>query len=323
MAQSMCVVGIDVSKSKLDAYVNASGEARQVTNDPAGHRDVAAWAARSGASIVVMEASGGYEKSVARALRRSRFTVHVVDPKRVRLYARAMGQLAKTDRIDARVIAEFGAAVIAVGRLPLPAPDDPERDRLGALLGARLDLVEHRDALRQQIDATEPGPAGSALRRVNQRMKVEIAQLERRMAAAIARHEPFARLARRLETVPGLGPVAIAALLAWLPELGYARSQRIAALVGVAPFAEDSGQHEAPRHIRGGRKKLRNVLYMATVCARTWNPVMKRHYERLEARGKPGKLAIVACMRKLLGIITAMVMRQEDWMPRPAAPTSV
>jgi transposase len=317
MAQSVNVVGIDVSKGTLDAYVRHD-QARQVANDAAGHQALVVWLKALGVTVAVMEASGGYEKHIARALRKAGMAAHVVDPKRVRHYAKAIGQLAKTDRIDARLICQYGAAVIAADRLPLPVPDDPARDRLEALVAARADLVEHRDALQQQCAAVAPGPARQALQRVHVRLRHEIAQLDRRIAAVIAGHPPFAALARRLDSVPGLGPVAIAAILAWLPELGHAGRRRIAALVGVAPVADDSGERTGQRHIAGGRKKLRNVLYMATLSARTCNPVLKPHYEQLLARGKLGKVALIACLRKLLGILTAMIVRQQDWMPRLA-----
>ena len=315
MPQSGSVVGIDVSKRTLDAYVQED-QTRQVANAAAGHQDLIAWLKPLGVSVVVMEASGGYEKDLARALRRAGFAVHVVDPKRVRHYAQAIGQLAKTDRIDARVICQYGAAIMAVDRLPLPMPDDPARERLGVLLAARADLVDHRDALTQQIDALAPGPARQALQRVYSRLQREIGQLERRMTAVIEGHPPFASLARRLDSVPGLGPIAIAAILAWLPELGHADRRRVAALVGVAPVAWDSGESKGRRRIAGGRTKLRNILYMATLGAATrWNPVLKAHYEQLRARGKEAKVALIACLRKLLGILTAMVVKQQDWTP--------
>jgi transposase len=323
MAHSQAVVGIDVSSGKLDAYVLRREQSRQVTNDAAGHRRLIVWAKALGADTAVLEASGGYEKLVVRALRRAGFVVHVVDPKRVRHFANALGQLAKTDAIDARIIAQYGAAALAADRLQLPRPDDPERERLGDLLGARADLIGHRDALQQQIRAVSAGPARNALRQVHATIKRHIKQLDRNMAELIAKHAPFAALARRLDTVPGLGLVSIAALLAWLPELGYAEHEQIAALVGVAPFAKDSGEHNGKRHIAGGRKKLRNVLYMPMLAATQCNPVLATFYQRLVAAGKPKKAALVACMRKLLGILTAMIVKQEDWTPRNGAPASV
>src|SRR5262245_990909 len=215
------VVCVDGSSGKLDAYVHGRDQSRQVTNDAAGYRDLVAWARAAGAKAAVMEASGGYERDVARALRRAGFAVYVVDPKRVRHYAKALGQLAKTDPIDARIIAEYGTTMLAAGRLRLPQPDDPQRDRLSELLGARGALIEHRDTLQQQSNAMPAGPARQALKDAHASLKLRIKQLERQISALIAEHAPFAALARRLDTVPGLGPVAIAALIAWLPELGY------------------------------------------------------------------------------------------------------
>ena len=318
MPQSGNVVGIDVSKRALDVHFSKDQE-RRVANDAGGHQDLIAWFKTLAVTVVVMEASGGYKKELARALRRAGFAVHVVDPKRVRHYAQAIGQLAKTDRIDARIICQYGAAILALDRLPLPMPDDPARERLGDLLAARADLVEHGDALKQQIDALAPGPARQALQRVHTRLQREIDQLARRMATLIEGHPPFANLARRLDTVPGLGPVSIAAILAWLPELGHADRRRIAALVGVAPVAWDTGQSQGRRCIAGGRKKLRNILYMATLAATQWNPVLKAHYQQLKARGKEAKVALIACLRRLLGILTAMVVKQQDWAPPPLA----
>lgn len=318
MTQTVAVVGIDVSKALLDAHA-WTGQTQQVSNDKAGHQELIAWIKAIGGTVAVMEASGGYEKAVAGALRRAGLEAHVVDPKRVRHYAKAIGQLAKTDRIDARLICQYGGAVIAAGRLPQPAADDPMRDRLVVLVAARADLVAHRDGVQQQSGAVPAGPARQALQRVHACLKQEIAQLERRIAAVIAAHPPFASLARRLDTVPGLGPVAIAAILAWLPELGFVDRRRLAALVGVAPVPHDSGTFAGQRRIAGGRAKLRSILYMATLSARTWNPVLKCHYEQLVARGKQGKVALIACLRKLLAILTAMIVRQQDWTPPQAA----
>jgi transposase len=319
MPHSEAVVGIDVSSGKLDAHVAGTDQSLQMTNDAAGHRELAAWSRAKRATTAVMEASGGYERDLARALRRAGFAVYVVDPKRVRHYAKAVGQLAKTDRIDACIIAEYGATMLAAGRLVLPRPDDPERDRLSALLGGRAALIEHRDALQQQSNAMPAGPARQALKDLHASMKLRIKQLDRQIGALIAGHAAFAALARRLDTVPCLGPVAIAALIAWLPELGYGGRGQICALVGVAPVADDSGDREGKRHIAGGRKKLRNVLYMPVVGALRWNPVLAAYYKRLLARGKEPKVALMACMRKLLVIVTAMIANQQDWAPRSGA----
>jgi len=246
-------------------------------------------------------------------------SVQVVDPKRVRHDAKAIGRLAKTDPIDARMIAQFGAILQHSPRKEVVV-DDPTREPLAALVAARQDLVDHRTSLEQQIAATAKGPARRALEAVVASIIRQIDRLERRIVAAIAEHRPFAALARRLKTVPGLGPVSIAAIIAWLPELGQLTRQQIAALVGVAPFDDTSGERVGQRYIQGGRGKLRNVLYMATMAAATQhNPVLKAYYAHLRAGGKQPKLAIIACLRKLLTILNAMLARQQDWQPRIAA----
>ena len=321
MTQKMDVVGIDVSKATLDAYALTSQQARPFANDLAGHQELAAWLRGLGVGVAVLEASGGYERAAAQSLRQAGLVVHVVDPKRVRHYAKAAGQLAKTDRIDARLIAEFGAAFLLAAPDGVAGADDPARQDLAQLVGARQVLVDHKIAFQQQADALPPGAARRALLAVLKRVGREVEVLERRIVAAIARHAPFAELARRLDTVPGLGPLSIAALIAWLPELGQLGRRQVAALVGVAPFADDSGQRTGQRHIQGGRMKLRNILSMATVAAANrHNPVLQARSRRLLANGKKPKVALIACLRTLLTILNAMVAHQQDWNPtaRPA-----
>lgn len=319
MPQTESVVGIDVSKRRLDIHVLAGQQERQVANDPAGHQELIAWLRSLGAQMAVLEASGGYEQAVAKALRRAALVVRVVDPKRVRHYAKAIGRLAKNDRIDAQVIAEFGAVVTAAERCDI-ATDDPAREALSALLGARQDLLVHQTGLQQQAAATREGAARRALQAAVKVIVRQVARLDRMIADKIAKHPPFTALARLLDTVPGLGPVSIAAIIAWLPELGQLGRAQIAALVGVAPFDDDSGERKGQRYIKGGRVELRNILYMSAMSASTQhNPVLKAHYLRLLARGKEPKVAIIACLRKLLTILNAMVARQQDWQPSATA----
>jgi len=321
MTQSRNVVGIDVSKPKLDCYALAPGQARGVTNAAAGHRELIEWMTALGVRLVVLEATGGYERAVVQALRRAGLEVRVVDPKRVRQFARAMGRLAKNDRIDARMIAEFGAVSVAVAPSGVVIEDDPAREHLSGLLGSRQDLIEHQTSLQQQAVAAPPGPARRALQVPLKSIARAIDQLDKQIAAAIATHPPFAALARRLDTVPGIGPVAIAGLIAWLPELGRLERGQLAALVGIAPFDDDSAQRSGQRHIQGGRCKLRNVLYMAAMGGATrHNPVLHAYYLRLLQKGKEPKVAIIACLRKLLTILNTMIARQQDWQPKLATP---
>jgi transposase len=317
MPQEERLVGLDVSSSQVDGFVLASTAARSVENDAAGRTALLAWLRAEGVELAVLEASGGCERSLVRTLRAAGLQVRVVDPRRVRDYARAMGRRAKNDRIDAEMIARFAKACPA--KPGEHSEHDPAREAVASLLATRLDLLETRISLQNRL-GHQDGPARRVLARVIARLDKEIAGLDRLIARAIADHPPFQALARRLHTVPGVGPVLIAALIAWLPELGRIDRMKLAALVGVAPYDQDSGNSHAPRHIAGGRTALRCVLYMATLGAATQsNPVLKATYQRLCANGKAPKLALVACMRKLLHILNTMVARDEDWQPDTAA----
>ena len=318
MAQSRDVVGIDVSKQSLDIYALAHQQLHMVTNAAAGHAEVRDWLKSLGVQLVVMEASGGYERDIACALRRAGFDVRIVDPKRVRHFAKAAGRLAKNDRIDARMIAEFGAIFAVTERCEIAA--DAKREHLAGLVATRQALIDHQTGLRNQISASPAGAPRRALAAALKPIAKAINKLDRLIAEAIAEHPPFAVMAARLATVPGLGPVATAAILAWLPELGRLDRRTLAALVGVAPFDDDSGKRVGQRYIQGGRGKLRNVLYMAVMGASTrHNPVLNAHYKALINRGKLPKVAIIACLRKLLTILNAMVAQQKDWEPKLAA----
>jgi transposase len=315
------VVGIDVSKQNLDLYVLSCAERRTVAHTVAGHAELVSWLKSLDVRKAVMEASGGYERAAAEALRRAGFEVRIVDPKRVRYFAKAAGRLAKNDRIDAQIIAEFGAVFAAAERCEIPA--DAERDHLAGLVTARQALVEHQTALQNQISACPAGAARRTLAATLKPIAAAIKKLDRLIAEAITAHPPFAALATRLDTVPGLGPVTIAALIAWLPELGRLDRRALAALVGVAPFDDDSGKRTGQRYIKGGRCKLRNIVYMAVMGAATkHNPVLKAHYDSLLNRGKLKKVALIACLRKLLTILNTMVAKQQDWNPTLTAITA-
>lgn len=317
MAYSRDVVGIDVSKDRLDIFVLTQQESRSVPNTADGHAALVSSLKAFGVCLAVMEASGGYERDVGRALGEAGFEVRIVDPKRVRHFARAAGRLAKNDRIDARMIAEFGG-IFALAR-GCEVPADAEREQLAALLTARQALIEHQTGLSNQVRAAPAGAARRALAATLEPIAAAIKEMDRAMAAVIVAHPPFAALAARLRTVPGLGPVVTAAFIAWLPELGRLDRRALAALVGVAPFDDDSGKRSGQRYIKGGRCKLRNLLYMATMAAATrYNPVLKAYYTAMIKRGKPPKVALVACMRKLLTILNTMVAQQKDWAPTPA-----
>ena len=315
MTKPSTVAGIDVSKRRLDVCVLPQGASYQVASDAAGYADLAQRLCAQGVGLVVMEASGGFEQAAAQALSQTGMLVRVVDPKRVRYFARALGQLAKSDPIDARVIAEFGQMLTQ--QAPLVAvPFAAARAELAALVGGRQNLVKHRTGLQNQIATSTDRTTRRVLAAALTPLERAIKRFDQLIATAVAAHPPFAALARRLDTVPGLGPVAIPALIAWLPELGRLNGRQIAALVGVAPFDQDSGQHKGQRHIQGGRAQLRSVLYMAIgVAGIQHNPVLKRLYRRLRQRGKLAKVAQIACVRKLLAILTVMLAKQQDWQP--------
>jgi transposase len=305
MAQIGGIVGLDVSGKRIDGFVLPIGREISGANEATARARLVADLRGLEVGEAVLEASGGCERELVSALRQAGLVVRVVDPKRVRHFARALGNRAKNDRIDARVIARFAATIGG------PAPEhDPAREALAALVAARQSLVAaHTRATNQARQ--HKGVAARALARVRKSIEREIAGLDRRIAKTIAANPAFAALARIIDSVPGVGSVLTAALIAWLPELGRIDRHALAALVGVAPFDNDSGAVQGERHIAGGRTPLRNLLYMATMSAATQhNPVLKAVYGRLLARGKLAKVALVACMRKLAIILNARVRDQ-------------
>jgi transposase len=315
MPQGGTIVGLDVSGQRIDGFVLPIGREVTAANAVLGRARLLSELRALAVEEAVVEASGGCERDLVAELRDAGLIVRVVDPKRVRFFAQALGKRAKNDRIDARMIARFAATIDG----PAPA-HDPARQALAALLATRQDLIDGRTRFTHQA-GHQQGAAARALERVLKTIASEIDRLDRRIAKTIAGNPTFAQLARLIASVPGAGPVLAAALIAWLPELGRLDRQTLAALVGVAPFDDDSGPLHGARHIAGGRTALRNVLYMATLAAATQhNPVLKAFYRRLVAKGKPAKVALVACMRKLLHILNTMVARGQCWNPNRTQP---
>lgn len=316
MAQIALCVGIDVSKPWLDAYRHPDGAQQRFANDAAGWAAMLAWLSGLNILRVAVEASGGYERDVVKALSEAGLVVRILDPWRVRLFARARGRRAKNDRIDARNIAEFTALEDTPGKLP-----DDKRDHIGELLAARQALLDAN---------TQLGNAGQHLRdrrtagwftRLAASLTRQAKVLEGRIGEAIAAEAEFRQIARLLRSAKGIGPLFTAAVIARLPELGHVDRRQISSLVGVAPFDDDSGDASGPRHIQGGRTLVRNLLYMATLSAIRHNPLIAAHYRQLLGRAKKPKVAIVACMRKLLTILNAMVATNQPWRdPDAAAP---
>ena len=299
-------VGIDVAQRRLDVAVHPTGATWTVRRTRGGLHRLRARLAALQPARVVLEASGGYERAVVAAL--ARLPVVVVNPRQTCDFARALGILAKTDRLDARGLARFAATV----QPPLrPQPSKAER-RLQTLGRRRHQLVKARVTEQQQRHHLEPAElAGSdAFLAVVTRL---IQQADRDLAAVVQADPTLRPRAAWLQSIPGIGPVTAATLLAERPELGRCSRQQVAALVGVAPFNRDSGAWRGRRSIWGGRARVRAALYMATLTAVRHNPRLRASYQRLLAAGKPPKVALTACMRKLLVICNALCKDQTSW----------
>jgi transposase len=313
MSGILVVVGIDVAKTHVDvAVLGHTWPARRFANDVDGHSALAAALQPLAARLVVMEATGGYEAPVACALQAAGLPVAVVNPKRARDFAKGIGRLAKTDRIDAEVLAELAAVLIRrddLARFLRPLPD-PQQQELAALVTRRRQLLTmlNSERLRLPLAVAKIQPSIEAMITAIRR---QLDDVEGQMQAQVQEHH--AELDALLRSAKGIGPIASATLIAALPELGRLNRREISALVGVAPMANDSGTTRGKRRIHGGRFDVRNVLYMATLSACTWNPAIRAHYKHLRAAGKVPKVALVACMRKLLIILNAMVRTSTPW----------
>ncbi|HZS85974.1 MAG TPA: transposase [Chloroflexota bacterium] len=299
-------VGIDVSKDRLDGAVRPTGARWQVANDEAGIATLLDHVAAVTPTLVVLEASGGYERPIAAALVAAGWAVAVVNPRHVRDFAKATGTLAKTDALDAQVLAHFAEAVRPRVQ---PTPDELVQ-ALRALLARRRQVVGMFVAEKNR----RPGAAMRARLEAHVAfLEAELAALDQEVAQAIRRSSAWRATAALLRSAPGVGPVVATTLLAELPELGTLDRKRVAALVGVAPFNRDSGTRRGRRAVWGGRASVRAVLYMATVVAVRHNPVIKAFYERLLTAGKAKKVALTACMRKLLTMLNAMLKHRTPW----------
>lgn len=304
------VIGIDVGKEKLDVGITTEKRVRVWSNDEAGRAELIEWVMAQKVSLVVVEASGGYEAAVVSELVEQGQEVALVNPTRVRAFARAEGVLAKTDKIDARVIARFGATMKPKAR----ARREKEQVELNEQVTRRRQLVLILTAEKNRLQTASAAMQAHITSHITW-LHTEIEALEQQISQTIKANPTWAETARRIESVPGIGFVTAATLVADLPELGHLNRQKIAALVGVAPFNHDSGKHRGKRRIFGGRTSVRSVLYMATLSATRHNPVIKAFYQRLLDKGKLKKVALTACMRKLLVIINTMVKSGQDWNP--------
>jgi transposase len=307
-------VGVDVSKASLDVCVQPSGERLQLGNDEGGVAQLVERLCALAPTLVVLEATGGLEMPLAAALVSRGVRLSAINPRQVRDFARATGRLAKTDRVDAAVLAHFAQAVRPEAR---GVPDEAQR-ALDALLTRRRQLGEMMVAERLRM-----GSASASLRHGIAKhvawLKAELADVDSDIAKAVRASPAWREKDNLLQSVPGIGPVLSSTLIAEMPELGRLTRKQVAALAGVAPFACDSGTLRGKRAVWGGRAGVRAALYMATLVATRFNPVIAAHYRQLLARGKVKKVALVACMRKLLVILNAMLRTQTPWQPQLAA----
>ena len=313
MRQEGVYIGIDVAKAHLDLAVHLSGDPWRVTNDDAGINAVVTHFRELHPALIVVEPTGGLELPLTAALAAAGLPVAVVNPRQVRDFAKATGRLAKTDRLDAQVLAHFAQAVQPAPR-PLP---DAQTQELAALLARRQQLVQMLTAEKNRL--------GTSRAPVRQRVRVHISWLTQELADSdrllndTIQDSPLWRVKDDLlQGVKGIGPVVSITLMADLPELGTLDRWQIAALVGLAPFNRDSGLMRGKRRVWGGRARVRAALYMATLVATRYNPVIKAFYQRLLEAGKVKKVALTACMRKLLTILNAMLKHNCPWNPELA-----
>lgn len=305
----MTFVGIDVSKDRLDVHVRPGGMCFAVSRDEAGLEELVARLAPLPPALVVLEATGGLQLRAAAHLGAAGLPVAVVNPRQVRDFARAAGRLAKTDRLDAAVIAAFAEAMQPETR---PLPDDETR-HLAGLVARRRQLVDMRTTEKNRRSASEKGPARRQLDEHIAWLTRAIEEIDNDLDGAVRASTVWRADEDLLRSVPGVGPVLCRTLLAELPELGTLNRRQIAALVGVAPFNRDSGTLRGRRTVWGGRATIRAVLYMATVTATRVNPIIKATYNKLVDQGKPAKLALTACMRKLIIILNAIMRDKTPW----------
>jgi transposase len=310
-AMAAVYVGIDVCKERLDIYLHPLGEHFCVANDAGGWRRLLRRLDRHRTERVVMEPTSKYHRAAHRHLNAAGVGVALVNPHRARLFARACGQLAKTDRIDARILALAGERLEPAAS----APPTAEEEALEELAGARGAAVAERSAIANRLRTTTCAFLRRELASRLRSLDRHLDRLEARTAAMIAANARLARQAAIIRSIPGMGPVNVLAILTGLREIGRLTGKEAAALAGLAPVADDSGPRQGQRRIRGGRAALRKALYMAAVAASRCNPELKTFYQRLRARGKSAKAALVAVARKLIVLANTLVSDNRTWTP--------
>jgi len=301
-------VGIDVSKGRLDVAVLGENQEKQVCNSQAGIKELVRWILEMQPKLIVVEATGGYQRAVVDALFHAGLSLAVVNPARVRQFARACGLLAKTDKLDAQVLAVFGQRV-----QPRQYEGKTEAEKqLSALLVRRKQVEEMLKAEQNRLRTVSPSLRDS-VERIIAILKEEKKRLDEQIRELMNEQQAWQEQTEILTSAPGVGPVTTATLLADLPELGKMDRKRIAALVGVAPMNYDSGKKRGYRKTKGGRTDVRSVLYMSTLVATRYNPLIRAQYQQRLKRGKLKKVALTVCMRKFLTILNAMVRDQQPF----------
>lgn len=302
-------IGIDVSKDTLEIAIHGRTGSWQVTNTIKQVGKLADQLSELKPELIVLEASGGYEMLPVSILGQAGLPVALINPKRSRNFARSAGFLAKTDRIDAQILARFAQAI-----QPQPSPVTTEQDEhLSALVTRRKQLISMQTAEKNRLHSARPQTRQWIKKHLDW-LLVELDDLHQEIETLLKDHQEWQQKRSILESIPGIGPVTAFTLLAHLPELGLLNEKQIAALVGVAPMNHDSGKWRGKRFVQGGRPSVRSALYMAALSACQHNPLICKFYESLIARGKPKKVALTACMRKLLVILNAMVRDQKAWI---------
>lgn len=303
-------VGIDVAKDTLEVACSDASD-HSFANDEAGHAKLRRWLRSKSVALVILEATGGYERQCAVALANAKLPVSVINPRQARDFARAMGKLAKTDRLDARALAEFAAVLHAQGHQPRALPSEEQRE-LSALVTRRRQLVIMLVSERQRLSLAHPR-AKPSIESMIETLLRQLADIDGDLQRLLK--ERYADLSTLLQSVKGVGPTTASTLIAELPELGHLTRKQITSLAGLAPINRDSGTLRGQRHIFGGRACVRRVLFVAALVATRFNSAIELCYSRLLAAGKPKKVALVACMRKLLITLNAIVRSNTPWQP--------
>lgn len=300
-------IGVDIAKDWIDVFYLSTAKHERI---PTTKQSLARFAKAAREGFVILEASGGYERCVTAALAKAGATYARVNPRQAREFARATGKLAKTDKVDAKILALMGRALNPAPTLP----DDPDTARLADLVARRSVLARYIRAEKNRLQTTRDHWICKEISLMIRALEDHMAAVEAQIETLIATREALAAQSARLCSVPGIGPAISAVLIACLPELGQMDHRKITALAGLAPHAADSGIKRGKRHIWGGRETARRALYIAAFIASRYDPAIKAFRKRLQAAGKPVKVAIVACARKLLTILNAMTRNGENYV---------